>query len=768
MSLSRRAAFVVFALPLLAAAPARRARADGAFPDAQTVLLPADRPQQIIVAANFGLVISDDDGAHWQYTCEAKATTNGRQYSLGAPPDDRIFSLSDFGLATTSDGSCTWRLGTGPFEGGLVLDYFADPSDARRVLAVAEPPTLSGLMPAQVFESHDGGLSYDAVLHPGVAAGGIAGVEIARSDPRIVYVALFETSAADALTHPRLARTADGGATWTTIDLEPMLGASRVTIAAVDANDADRIYLRVGGTGADGRSFDAIAVSADGGRGFATPVSLTGGKLQTFIARANGTVLATGLLGATVVGYRSRDAGATFDSWSPHLHPRGFGERGATLFAATDDTADGFALASSEDDGDSWTPRMHLANIEAIRGCVQQACVDDCWQKVTIALWPTAVCGERPTAEPGADGGVRGGGGGGGCVAAGSGDAAPAGILTALLAIVLAGARRASGRHRRTPGRGWRAFAALVACLASIVAPGAAHAFVQKKTPAGVPEHLPTSCLALEVHLDDFPGVDPDAVRAAVTGAARAWSADSNPCTSLTIALTFAGGPGPQSGNDGVNVIGARTEAWCPDGTDAGTAVNADAGPTCNAPSASAATTVFAASDGRIVDGDTQLNTLTIAWAALAAQGSPPDKQDLQSVLTHEIGHLIGLDHPCWSGIGEHAIDDAGNEVPSCYQAPAAITGDTMYPTIDPGDLSKRTLSPEALRAVCALYPANQPATCTSSPTPSGCSVAAPVPAHADVLGLLFVLVLDRVRHRFRTRCRRACNVGDVQHTDRC
>src|SRR6185436_8416972 len=311
-----------------------------------------------------------------------------------------------------------------------------------------------------------------------------------------------------------------------------------------------------------------IAVSADGGRSFATPVSLTGGKLTTFIARANGTVLATGLLGATVVGYRSRDAGATFDSWSPHLHPRGFGERGTTLFVATDDTADGFALASSQDDGDSWTPRLHLANIEAIRGCVQQACVDDCWQKVTIALWPTAVCGERPSAEPGADGGVRGGGGGGGCVSAGSGDAAPAGILTALLAIVLAGARRTPGRHRGTPGRGRRAFAAVAACLACIVAPGAAHAFVQKKTPAGVPERLPSSCLALEVHLDDFPGVDPDAVRAAVTGAARAWSADSNPCTSLTIALTFAGGPGPQSGNDGVNVIGARTEAWCPDGTD--------------------------------------------------------------------------------------------------------------------------------------------------------------------------------------------------------
>jgi MYXO-CTERM domain-containing protein len=710
----------------LTAAAGGRARADGAFPDAQTVLLPIDRPHQIIVSANFGLVFSEDDGAHWQYSCEMQATTNGRLYAIGAAPADRLFSLSDYGVATSADMGCTWRLGAGPFEGGLVLDYFADPADANHVVAVAEPPGLSGLLPAQVFESRDGGLAYPTILHPGVSAGGVAGVEIARSDPRTIYVALYETSSADALTHPRLARTSDAGVNWETIDLEPMLGASRVTIAAVDPNDAAHLYLRVSGTGTDGRSVDSIAVSADGGRTFTKPVNLSGGKLMTFFARANGAVLVTGLLGATVVGYRSLDAGATFASWSPGLHPRGFGERGATLYMATDQSMDGFALASSEDDGGTWTRRMDFGQVEAIRSCTQQACLDDCWQKVTIELWQPPVCGQAPV-EPGPDGGIRtGGGGGGGCSAAGAGDASSTGWL-AICAVALLLARR----RRR-----WLAAATALA----VIVPGAAHAYVRNKTAGGVPEFLPTSCLTLEVHLDGFPGIDPAAVRDAATAAARAWSAEANACTNLEIRLTFAGGSGPPPANDGVNVIGARSDGWCATAIDASPETAVDAGTMCNAPSATAASTVFATSDGRIVSADTELNTLAYAWAALDAQGNPSDKTDLQSVLTHEIGHLIGLGHPCWSGFGDRAVDDAGNQVPDCYQAPPAIADDTMYPTINPGDISRRMLSPDAVRALCEIYPAgNGLATC-ASPSGSGCAVAAAEPPPARTW--LFVLAL--------------------------
>src|SRR6185312_9045130 len=122
--------------------------------------------------------------------------------------------------------------------------------------------------------------------------------------------------------------------------------------------------------------------------------------------------------------------------------------------------------------------------------------------------------------------------------------------------------------------------------LLLLATPGAAHGYVRMKTAGGAPEVLPSSCLALEVHLDDLPGVDPASVRAAVVAATRAWSAEANDCTNLTFALTFADGPGPPVDNDGLDVIGARSEGWCPDGTDAATAVTVDGGPTCNAPSA--------------------------------------------------------------------------------------------------------------------------------------------------------------------------------------
>ena len=119
-----------------------------------------------------------------------------------------------------------------------------------------------------------------------------------------------------------------------------------------------------------------------------------------------------------------------------------------------------------------------FADVEAIRSCTQQACLDDCWQKVTIELWPPAVCGRT---AGGRRGNAQRAGGGGGCSAAGSTDASPgAGFVAAIGALAVVGARLRSKRRRRRTARG-RAVA--VALLALIAAPGAARGVRQDEDP---------------------------------------------------------------------------------------------------------------------------------------------------------------------------------------------------------------------------------------------------------------------------------------------
>jgi hypothetical protein len=71
---------------------------------------------------------------------------------------------------------------------------------------------------------------------------------------------------------------------------------------------------------------------------------------------------------------------------------------------------------------------------------------------------------------------------------------------------------------------------------------------------------------------------------------------------------------------------------------------------------------------------------------------------DLQNTLTHELGHFIGIAHPCGSG--------SGNPPVSCSSGNFADV--TMYPFEVPGETKKRDLSADDVTAVCEIYAPKQ------------------------------------------------------------
>ncbi len=403
---------VLLVVPVLcvAAAP-RRARADGAFPNSLGPLLPADRPSEILLATNFGVVMSVDAGQTWTYSCEqmSNGTASGL-YQMGPAPRDRLFAASDIAFIYTDDRACTWHKATGMVSSNKgPSDYFADAANQNRIWAVRQPDATGGAY--MVIESLDGGMTFPTVRYTGVAGDVLNGVELSRSDPNTAYV----TMRSGTMFLPKLAVTKNGGTSWTTHDLSPTFQNGTVRIITVDPSNPDKVLLRVSNTViADGSSkqVDSVALTTNGGTSFVTPNPLTvpDGVLASFVRLPSGTILLGGARGLDNLIFKSTTGGTSFTEMSS---PRvvGLGQRDGRVFASTDIVAsgDGFSLGYSDDEGATWHKLMAYDEIQAISACAKTMCQDDCNLKVDMSFWADTVCTADPMPKPVTDGGASDG-----------------------------------------------------------------------------------------------------------------------------------------------------------------------------------------------------------------------------------------------------------------------------------------------------------------------------------------------------------------------
>src|SRR5690349_4986009 len=89
------------------------AAADGAFPDSMSLFAYQDAPERLVLGTNFGLLVSEDGGEHFDWICETAIGSFVAMYQSGPTPEHAIFAITPEGVAVSRDIGCTWTIMAG-------------------------------------------------------------------------------------------------------------------------------------------------------------------------------------------------------------------------------------------------------------------------------------------------------------------------------------------------------------------------------------------------------------------------------------------------------------------------------------------------------------------------------------------------------------------------------------------------------------------------------------------------------------------------------
>jgi hypothetical protein len=258
------------------------------------------------------------------------------------------------------------------------------------------------------------------------------------------------------------------------------------------------------------------------------------------------------------------------------------------------------------------------------------------------------------------------------------------------------------------------------------------------------------------------PELDAPAYFSAAQAAGAAWSQASfdgvQQCSNVIFTVVQVPDVAGPVGMDYHNRLIFRQGTWCSD------PLPKDG--SCYDSSALAITSVFQIkSTGEIVDADLEINATTYTWGDYVGHPEQFDSNthDFQGAVTHEFGHVIGLDHTCYTPGTRvdgtpipRPMDNNGNLVPDCTaDNPPLITQATMYVSVatPSSEVELRSLSPDDVQGACEIYPFTPNLVCLppsrsdSGSGSGGCSYAAQSgPGSISSVLMLFAMAIRRRR----------------------
>ena len=433
----------------------RLAGANGAFPAVSQLLADPAHDAHLVLRSNFGLLITRDRGQNWDWVCEAGLGYQNIEPAIAILTEGTVIAALPNGIARGAS-ECSFELADGL--SAYVADVARVPNAPGGAVAVSVD-IERGV--SQVWNTRDGGKSWQPLGAP-LDELNAATLDIAGDEQGTLYVS--GVSQSDTVKGV-LARSSDAGKTWTRSDVPGVSKVSAPYIAALSADDAQTLYVRL--SGSPGR----LLVTHDGGARF-SPVLDFDGPVDGFALSPDGRYA---MASSRVDGvWRARTEDLAFERLSCQKL-RCLSWTSAGLFGCADEFQAGFLVGESSDAGLSFEPRLHMSCVRGPVSCdsessVARAC-DASWPAqseqlgmdcASAGFTPKDECGSGGSAGARTNGGAAGSIGGsaagranvgtpgGGCSLAAPGHASAPWRLS--LAILLWAAARRLRRRARNPG----------------------------------------------------------------------------------------------------------------------------------------------------------------------------------------------------------------------------------------------------------------------------------------------------------------------------
>ncbi len=364
--------------------------ANGRYPNADMLIVDPSDPSHLVLRATFGTLVSTDAGRRWSWICEdAIGYAEVGDPALTVLAGGNLLHAFLGNVTVSAAAGCSYSPLPIPGDGRFAIDVTLDPLDPTRAWVLASG--LMGRRQASLLDVNATSATPSVVAEDFVPST----IEVARSRPERMYVVGFDGSF-----QSTLLASDDRGQTWTARPIGPY-SELPMYLSAIDPSDPDVLYVRV-----DGGTSDHLIVSRDGGQSFVDVLTIASDMLG-FALSPDGAMVAAGgpgvgLFLASTADLQFNPAAAAIGSL------RCLTWAAAGLFACAQESIDGWTLASSTDDGQSFTPLWHVQELVPLEcegsTSVGQAC-PRAWLEVSAQIGAELVPGSASGGSNGASAG---------------------------------------------------------------------------------------------------------------------------------------------------------------------------------------------------------------------------------------------------------------------------------------------------------------------------------------------------------------------------